>query len=118
MSMRGLKSQKKIFTKPVALAVMIIVVFCQFVYHHAADYTKKEIKTEQQDEQSDAKFYISQPSSSLPSSTHVELNQTLIFLFEIVFENKRTEKRDLNVLLPPNRFFKTLFDGVISPNAP
>ena len=64
------------------------------------------------------KFYISQPSSSLPSSTHVELNQTLIFLFEIVFENKRTEKRDFNVSLPPNRFFKTLFDGVISPNAP
>jgi hypothetical protein len=118
MSMRGLKSQKKTFTTPVALAVMVIVVFCQFFYHHAADYAKKEIKTEQQDEQSDAKFYISQPSSSLPSSTHVELNQTLIFLFEIVFENKRTEKRDFNVSLPPNRFFKTLFDGVISPNAP
>jgi hypothetical protein len=118
MSMRRPKSQKKIFTKPVALAVMVIVVFCQFFYHHAADYSKKEIKTEQQDEQSDANFYISQPSSSLPSSTHVELNQTLIFLFEIVFENKRTEKRDFNVSLPPNRFFKTLFDGVISPNAP
>jgi hypothetical protein len=119
MSMRRLNSQKKTFTTPVALAVMVILVFCQLFYYHAADYsTKKEIKTEQQDDQSQEKLYISQPSSSLPSSTHVELNQTLIFLFEIVFENKRIEKRDLNVSLPVNRFFKTLFDGVISPNAP
>jgi hypothetical protein len=118
MSMRRLKSQKKTFTTPVALAVMVILVFCQLFYYHAADYTKKEIKTEQQDDQSEGKLYISQPSSSLPSSTHVELNQTLIFLFEIVFENKRIEKRDINVSLPANRFFKTLFDGVISPNAP
>ena len=116
--MRRLKSQKKTFTTPIALAVMVILVFCQLFYYHAADYPKKEIKTEQQDDQSQTKLYISQPSSSLPSSTHVELNQTLIFLFEIVFERKPIEKRDLNVSLPTNRFFKTLFDGVISPNAP
>ena len=118
MSMRRLKSQKLNLTTPVALVVMVILVFCQFFYYNAADHSRKEIKTEQQDDQSDAEIYISQPSSSLPSSTHVELNQTLIFLFEIVFENEETEKRDFNVLLPPNRFFKTLFDGVISPNAP
>ena len=113
-----MKLQKKAFTMPVALVVMVIVVFCQLFYYQAPDRSKKEIKSEQRDDQSDAKFYISQPSSSLPSSTHVELNQTLIFLFEIVFENEETEKQDFNVLLPPNRFFKTLFDGVISPNAP
>ena len=118
MSMRRLNLQKKTFTTPLALVVMVILVFCQFFCYQAADRSKKEIKTEQQDQQSDNKFYISQPSSSLPSSTHVELHQTLIFLFEIVFENEETEKRDFNVLLPPNRFFKTLFDGVISPNAP
>src|SRR5688572_16821984 len=118
MSMRRLKLQKKALTTPVALVVMVILVFCQFFYYQAADRSKNEIKTEQQDEQSDAKLYISQPTSSLPSSTHVELNQTLIFLFEIVFENEETEKRDFNVSLPSNRFFKTLFDGVISPNAP
>lgn len=112
------KSHKKTFTAPVALVLMTVLVFCQFFYYNAAGQSKKEIKTEQQDEKSDAKFYISQPSSSLPSSTHVELNQTLIFLFEIVLENQETEIRDFNVLLPPNRFFKTLFDGVISPNAP
>ena len=118
MSMRRQKSQKKTLTTPVALAVMAILVFCQFFYYNAAEHTTKEIKTEQHDDDSDSKFYISQPSSSLPSSTHVELHQTLIFLFEIVFENEGTEKRDFNVSLPPNRFFKTLFDGVISPNAP
>ena len=97
---------------------MIVLVFCQLFYVQAEAHTKKEIKTEQQDENSETKFYISQPSSSLPSSAHVEVNQTLIFLFEIVFENEETEKRDFNVLLPPNRFFRTLFHGVISPNAP
>jgi hypothetical protein len=116
--MRRLKMQKKTFTTPLALVVMVILVFCQLFYYQDTDRSKTEIKTEQQDDQSDAKLYISQPSSSLPSSTHVELNQTLIFLFEIVLENDETEKRDFNVLLPPNRFFKTLFDGVISPNAP
>jgi hypothetical protein len=118
MSMGRLKLQKKTFTTPVAMVVMVILVFCQLFYYQPADRSKTEITTEQQDDQSDAKFFISQPSSSLPSSTHVELNQTLIFLFEIVFENEETEKRDFNVSLPPNRFFKTLFDGVISPNAP
>ena len=118
MSMRRLKLQKKTFTTPLALVVMVILVFCQFFYYQATDHSKTEIKAEQHDDQSDAKIYISQPSSSLPSSTHAELNQTLIFLFEIVFENEETEKKDFNVSLPPNRFFKTLFDGVISPNAP
>ena len=118
MSMRRLRSQKKTFITPVALVVMVILVFCQFFYYQADAHTKKEVKTEQQDDQSEAKFYISQLSNNLPSSGHVEVNQTLIFLFEIVFENEETDKRDFNVLLPPNRFFRTLFDGVISPNAP
>jgi hypothetical protein len=97
---------------------MVVLVFCQCFYYSAAAQSKKEVKTEQQDDKSDAKLFISLPSTSLPSSTHVELNQTLIFLFEIVFIQQQTEQRDFNVLLPPNRFFKTLFDGVISPNAP
>lgn len=96
---------------------MVALVFFQLFYYQNTDHPKKEVKTEQQGEQQE-EFFISLPSSSLPSSSHVELNQTLIFLFEIVFENEETETRDFNVSLPPNRFFKTLFDGVISPNAP
>jgi len=117
MSMRRTEIRKEAFSLAVVLTTLIVVI-SQFFYYEAIGHPQKEIKTEQAEDQSDDQLYISPPSTSLPSSFHVELNQTLIFLFEIVFEKEEAEERDFGISLPPNGFFKTLFDGVISPNAP
>ncbi len=115
MTGTDLKKQGIIVT--VTLTVMAIV-FSQLSCFQVIHHTKDTVKTEQNEEPSGEQIYISLPSSNLPSSTHVELNQTMVFLFEILFEKKEIQKENFNVLLPPNRFFKALFTSVISPNAP
>jgi len=116
--MRKLEKQNEYLTIAVTLTALAIV-FSQFFYVQPVDRSDAGAETEQQEnQQEENQVCISLPSSSLPSSTHVELNQTMFFLFEIVFEKKQSEVRNFRVLLPLNRIFKTLFDGVISPNAP
>lgn len=115
--MRAPERRKESLIIAVALTALAIV-FSQFFYFQLPDTSKKEIKTEQQEDHPENKVYISLPSSSLPSSTHLELNQPMFFLFEILFEKEESVERGFTVFLPPNRFFKTLFEGVISPNAP
>lgn len=96
---------------------VLAIISSQLSSFGISHHSKKEIKTEQSEDESGDDVYISLPSS-IPSPTHVELSQTMVFLFEILFEKKEIQKGDFNILLPPNRIFKTLFDGVISPNAP
>lgn len=99
----------------------LIIVVSQLFYFEQAHTCKKEIKTEQQQSdqsQSDDGAYITLPSSTLPSSTHVEFNQEAFCLFEILFEEEKTEEHDFNVSLPLSKFFQTLFGAIISPNAP
>ncbi|MDH4090954.1 MAG: hypothetical protein OEV74_01550 [Cyclobacteriaceae bacterium] len=123
--MGKLEIQKKAMTIAVPLTVLAVV-FSQFFYYQAIDYAKlnrkdkhQQERTEtQQESKSEPQVCISLPSSSLPSATYVVLHQVLIFLFEISFEEAKLEPKDFSILIPPNRFFKTLFDSVISPNAP
>lgn len=96
---------------------VLAIVSSQSSGFRESNLPEKEVKTEQSEDNSKDGVYISLPSS-MPSSTHVELSQSMVFLFEILFEKKEIQKGDFNILLPSNRFFKTLFDGVISPNAP
>lgn len=99
----------------------LIIVVSQLFYFEQAHTCKKEIKAEQQQSdqsQSDDGAYITLPSSTLPSSTHVEFNQEAFCLFEILFEEEKTEEHDFNVSLPLSKFFQTLFGAIISPNAP
>jgi len=100
-----------------ALVIVVSQLFYFEAHHHTA---KKEVKTEHQqhnDQSSDGAF-ITLPSSTLPSSTHVEFNQEIFCLFEILFEEEKTEEHDFSVSLPLSRFFQTLFEDIISPNAP
>jgi hypothetical protein len=118
LNMRSSEIRKDSLTIAVALTALAIV-FSQLFYFQTSAQTEGEVKTEQQDsQQEESQAYISLPSASLPSSTHVELSQTMVFLFEIIFERTESDERSFSVLLPLNRFFKALFDGVISPNAP
>jgi hypothetical protein len=118
LHMRKIEIRKESLTIAVTLTALSIV-FSQLFYFQAFANNAEEIKIEQHDsQQEESQTYISLPSTSLPSSTHVELNQSMVFLFEIIFERKEPDERNFSVLLPQNRFFKTLFDSVISPNAP
>lgn len=100
----------------------LVIVVSQFFYFEKPEPSKKEVKTEHQqdpssDNQSDA--YITLPSSTLPSSTtHPEFQQQSFCLFEIIYPEKEAEQHDFSVSIPLGTFFQTLFHTIISPNAP
>jgi hypothetical protein len=108
---------ENVMTLTAALTVLVVV-FSQFFYYQATAFPKPDVKTEQQDTPDEHPAYVSIQSTSLPSSTLVVLHQTMFFLFEICFVGRESEQARPHIPWPPNRFFKTLFDSVISPNAP
>lgn len=113
------KAHVQTTTLAAGILTALIIVVSQLFYFETAHACKKEIKTEQQQgDQSGDDAYITLPSSTLPSSTHVQFNQEAFCLFEILFEEENTEERDFNVSLPLSKFFQTLFGAIISPNAP
>ena len=62
--------------------------------------------------------FISLPSFSLPAPVHVKANLDPYCLFEILFEEDVDEhpiERDVSY---SDRFFRTMFQVIISPNAP
>ena len=100
----------------------LTIVVSQLFYFEKVDHGKKEVKTEQQEDQSsdtDDGTFISLPSSTLPSpSTHVEFLQHSVCLFEIIFPVREVAVPDLGSSLSLSKFFQTLFHTLISPNAP
>lgn len=105
----------------IGLLTALAIVVSQLFYFQANTHAraKKETKTEQQEQQNGDDTYVSLPSSSMPSSSHVELQQQETFcLFEIILEDKESTTHDTGIGLPINQFFQTLFGAIISPNAP
>ena len=113
------KVEKNIASLTTGIIVALAIIFSQFFYFQAESHSKKETKTEQQQkENSEDQVYISVPSTSLPSSAHVELNPNVFFLFEILFEQEVSEVPELNFTIPTGQFFRKIFGVTISPNAP
>jgi hypothetical protein len=114
------KARIRTTTLIAGILTALVIVVSQLFYFETAHVAKKEIKTEQQqqDDQSGDEAYITLPSSTLPSSTHVEFGQEIFYLFDILFEEEKIEEHDFNVSLPLSKFFQTLFGTIISPNAP
>lgn len=100
------------------LTALVIIVSQLFYFQTAAHHPKKEVKTEQQDSSTPDGVYITLPSSTLPSSSHVVFQQQVFCLFTVLVETVETSEPDRRVSLTPSRFFKTLFRTIISPNAP
>ena len=99
--------------------VVLGIVSSQIFYLSTGAPPKKLAKTEQhQDENSEEQVYVSVPTSSLPSSTHLELNPNVFLLFEILFEEQLFEIPELNFFSLSGQFFRTIFGVTISPNAP
>ena len=100
----------------------LAIIVSQFFYFEKVDHAKKEVKTDQHEDQSsdtDNGTYITLPSSTPPSSsTTVEFLQHSICLFEIIFPEREVAVPDLRSSLSLSKFFQTLFHTLISPNAP
>ena len=78
------------------------------------------IKTEQtQDKPTDGKAsFISLPSFSLPAPVNLQSNLDAYCLFEILFEDHSDEVHVEDEISFADRFFETMFQVIISPNAP
>jgi len=110
----------KILTLLAGIATAGVIVFSQLFYFQAANYCQEKVDTEQQDQKKKdgTETHISIPSSSISSSSHIELTHDLSFILEALFQSESKEEEVTSISLPVNRFFQTLFRFIISPNAP
>jgi hypothetical protein len=116
--MRSL-SKHRILTLLAGIATAGVIVFSQLFYFQAATYCQQKAETEQHDQKTGAtESYISIPSSTISSTSNIEINQDLSFILEILFERETKEETNTKIALPVNRFFQTLFRFIVSPNAP
>jgi hypothetical protein len=113
------KTGLRLGTLVIGVITALAIVISQFFNIQETDQlkVKKITKTEQQETQSGDEVYLT-VSTSLPSSSHVEIQQETFFLFEILPEGEKTAEDRIDFSIPINQFFQTLFGAIISPNAP
>lgn len=101
------------------LTALAVVLSQLFFFHVPAEHkVKKEHQEAATDSSGDDAAYYTLPSSTLPSSAHVEVNQETFCLFEILFEEEDVETEASTVTLPVSHYLQTLLGAIISPNAP
>ena len=119
------KQHSRIFLIISGLLTASIILCSQLFYIPSTTHiTKKEVKTEQSDQDSQSKeapndmvvSSISQISVPSPSTIEVEKEQTIIF--EILFEQTKSFPGQPEVNRSVGKFFLHLFRVIISPNAP
>jgi len=109
----------RILTLLAGLATALVIVFSQLFYFQAATYCQKKADTQQQDQKNTGnEAHISIPSSSISSVSHIEINQDLSFVSEILFDCEHNSVATIVAAPLANRFFQTLFRFIIAPNAP
>lgn len=109
----------RIFTLLAGITTALVIVFSQLFYFQAATYCQKKVETTQQEKKAGgAESYISIPSSSIASTPHIQINQDLSFVLEILFEQEDDDQLRADVTPSVNRLFHTLFRFIIAPNAP
>lgn len=100
-------------------AIAVVIVFSQLFYFQAANYCQEKVDTQQHDQKTDVpESHISIPSSTISSTSNVEIRQYFSFVLETLFEKESDEESSNNISLPVNKFFHTLFRFIISSNAP
>lgn len=122
----SLDSMKKIETKrrltlAMGLLTAITVVVTQLFFFQVqeSDYNKEVAATQQEDSStSSEEAYFTLPSSTLPSSNHVEVHQETFLLIEILFGEEDSSVNFELVTKPVSQWLFTLFRTAISPNAP
>lgn len=109
----------KILTLLAGIATALVIVFSQLFYFQAATYCQKKVETEQQSQQKQTghEAYISIPSNTISSVSHIQISEGLTFVMETLFEAEETEATT-EVPSLVNGLFHTLFRFIIAPNAP
>jgi hypothetical protein len=109
----------KITTLLAGIAVAFVLVFSQLFYFQGADFCQKKAETQQQDKRSgSSESYISLPSTSIISSSTIEINQELSFILEILLDDQTSPALTEESHQLVDKFFQALFRVIISPNAP
>jgi len=114
------KATIRTLTLLTGLVTALAIVISQLFYFAAPQHVKEDVKTEQGSSQStDDDAVISLPSSTLPSSPAcIEFQSESFCLFEIRFEEEEIAEIVSDFKLPLGKLFQTLFEAIISPNAP
>ncbi len=109
----------RILTLLAGLATAFVIIFSQLFYFQAATYCQNKAETDQHDQKTtDNESHISIPSSTISSVSHIEINQELSFVLEILFADKNNTHSTTEVIPSVSRLFQTLFRFIIAPNAP
>jgi len=108
----------RITTMATGALVAFGIICSHFFYFPSPSPQKEETKTEQHQQTDGEQAYFSVPSTSLPSTAHVEINPDVFFLFEFLFEKHTLLVPEISVAVPLGQFFRTIFGLTISPNAP
>lgn len=112
-------TKRKNWTIFFGILTALVVVFSQIFWFEAADFEKKTAETQQTTGTADdTEAHITLPSTSLPTTQNIEVEQEFSFLHEILFEEKQETESDQKLTLTVGKFFHRLFRAVISPNAP
>jgi hypothetical protein len=117
-----MKTSKTIRFWSLAMGVLTAagILFSQFFFFGQQEtFAKAEV--EQHDATSDSEDgdqYISQPSFSQPVTASFVLQQELAVIQEILFGDHEPEESPVQLTLSTGKFFRALFQFIISPNAP
>lgn len=114
-------NNKRAFTLTTGLLTALVVVISQlFCFQVQETSSKKEVAAAQQDDSSSSseEAFFTMPSSTLPSSNHVEVHQETFLLIEILFEEEQSSTSVESIAKPVSQWLFTLFRTAISPNAP
>ena len=113
--------KEKLHTASMIIGSMLalLIAFSQFLMPECGDSTEK-VKTEQSGKTAgeEEPIYISLPTYSLPVPINVQVNLDAYCLFEILFEEDIDEDYVEEHVSYTDRFFETMFQVIISPNAP
>lgn len=111
------KNRIQYFTIFIGCLLAMVIVCSNVLAYHVKDQAKA--KTEKSDEsQSENQVVISMPTFSLPSPVHVEMKLDFHCLFEILFEEDREHNDASDFPSASRKLLVTLFQVIISPNAP
>ncbi|HEX5168769.1 MAG TPA: hypothetical protein VFW11_06325 [Cyclobacteriaceae bacterium] len=101
------------------LTAAIFIVSQLFCYQHS-ESPKTEAKTEKHSKElpDDQGGFVIVAASPGLSSIQTQINHEISFLFEIVFQGSKPQTLLPDVPLALGKYFQTLFNIIISPNAP
>jgi hypothetical protein len=98
------------------------IVFSQvFFFGQQQAFSKAHVEQHDPTPDSNSKegdLYISQPSFSQPVTASFVLQQELTVIQEIIFGGREPEEPRVQLTLATGKFFRALFQFIISPNAP